>query len=97
MCKINGSSLGTWIFNPYNAIKSDMERRARNQLSDFKAEQAEKAAKDAKGQNLQDTASGLDNKKESKPITSLRIPLNTQGTGSNSGNTKQVGLNLTGG
>lgn len=101
MCKVNGHSVFTWLVNPYNMIKSDMERRAdkraKKAIAEYDALQAEKAAKEAKSQTIQDTAASLDNTKNEKtPITALRVPLNTQGTGTNTGN-KQVGLNLTGG
>lgn len=91
MCKINGHSIFSYMFQPVTnwkkLNKSNKTTKKEEVLSDPVTN------KDI----MQDTASGVDNlKTEKTPITALRVPLNTQGTGSNTGN-KQVGLNLLGG
>lgn len=108
MCKVNGQSIFKWMFATPLAVW-DENKRQRNKLkqrgyaagvADSQEEinaLKEKQAKDAQSQQLQDTAKNAQtNKPENKDITSLRVPLNTQGTGSNSG-TRQLGLNLLGG
>lgn len=104
MCKLGNFNLLKTMVNPiWGAVDYANNRKKEKWQAAMKNKQAElnalkeQQAKDAKSQTLQDTASASQtNKPENKDITSLRVPLNTQGTGSNSG-TKQLGLNLLGG
>lgn len=95
MCKVNGHSIFSYMFQPvWNWKKLSNSKKKGNAAQN--TEEVEAPTVPAKD-TLQDTAkSAQTNKPTNKDITSLRVPLNTQGTGSNSG-TKQLGLNLLGG
>lgn len=60
-------------------------------------EQAEIAARKAQASTMQETATNAQtNKSNDKTITSLRVPLSTQGTGGNVDMNRRLGLNLYG-
>lgn len=74
------------------------KKRAAEAAAQKAREEAEKAARQAAlGNTEQETATSAQvNKSQDKSITSLRVPLSTQGTGGNVDMNRRLGLNLLG-
>lgn len=89
-------NIGHW-FNDWGTGRTK-KKRAALQAKQKAQEKAEQKAKQVSlGNTEQETATSAQvNKSENKTITSLRVPLSTQGTGSNVDMDKRLGLNLLG-
>lgn len=97
MCKINGHSIFTYMFQPWNASKLYNSNARAKETAAAQAEKEEAERKAAIGETDEETATvAKTNESKNKEITSLRVPLKTQGVGSNVSQDR-VGLNLLGG
>lgn len=89
-------NIGHW-FNDWGTSRTKKKRAAEEAAARAK-EEAEKAARQAAlGHTEQETATSAKvNKSQDKTINSLRVPLSTAGTGSNTDMNRRLGLNLLG-
>lgn len=89
MCKIKH-----W-FNDWGTGKTKKKKAAQARLQKAKQAEEEAARRASLGNTEQETAANAQtNKSNDKTITSLRVPLSTQGTGGNVDMNRRLGLNL---
>ena len=82
-------------FNDWGTGRTKKKKAAQAAANKAKQEADEAARKASLGNTEQETATNAQtNVSNDKTITSLRVPLSTQGTGSNVDMNKRLGLNL---
>ena len=98
MCKINGHSIFTYMFQPWNIGKIAASKQ--NEKKRVQAvRQVEEANAEVKNEELQQDTATTTKKDTNKrqDLSSLRIPLNTSNSGASiSGDSTRLGLNLGG-
>ena len=98
MCKINGHSIFTYMFQPWNAGKIAASKQNEKKRAQA-ARQVEEANAEVKNEELQQDTATTTKKDTNKrqDLSSLRIPLNTSNSGASiSGDSRRLGLNLGG-
>lgn len=99
MCKINGHSIFTYMFQPWKAGKIAASKQNEKKIQQARNQATQEINANVKNEELQqDTATTTkqDNKKR-QDLSSLRIPLNTSTSGASvSGDSTRLGLNLGG-
>lgn len=84
-------------FNDWGTGRTKKKRAAEERAKKAQQEAEAKARQVALGNTEQETATAAQtNKSNDRTITSLRVPLSTQGTGGNVDANKRLGLNLLG-
>ena len=100
MCKINGHSLFTYMFQPTsNWKKLASSKKREQQVAAAKTNAAETIAKNSDGDEISETASTakINNKqKKNQSLSSLRVPLESSNVGASTGGNTALGLNLGG-
>ena len=98
MCKINGHSIFTYLFQPWNAGKIATSKKNEKKIMQAQ-QQVDEANAAVKNEELQQDTATTTKKDSNKrqDLSSLRIPLNTSNTGASiSGDSTKLGLNLGG-
>lgn len=100
MCKINGHSLFTYMFQPtsnWKKLASSKERA--NQVAAAKTNAAETIANNSDGDEVSKTAATaqVNKQKKNQSLNSLRVPLQSSSVGASVGSSgTPLGLNLGG-
>ena len=98
MCTINGHSIFTYLFQPWNAKKIATSKQNEKKIIQAQ-QQVDEANAAVKNEELQQDTATTTKKDSNKrqDLSSLRIPLNTSNTGASvSGDSTKLGLNLGG-
>lgn len=99
MCKINGHSIFTYLFQPYNAQKLYTSKARAKEVTKAKEEASEEIINNSDGDEISETASTakINNKnKKKQTLSSLRIPLESKNIGASVDSSTSLGLNLGG-
>ena len=84
MCKINGHSLFSYMFQPWNAQKLYTSNARTKEVAKAQADAAETMTNNSQGDEVSDTASTakMNNKnKNNRTLSSLRVPLESGNVG----------------
>lgn len=98
MCKINGHSIFSYLTQPWNAQKLYTSNARANAIEKAHTDATEIISKNSEGQEVADTASTakINNKKNNHNLSSLRVPLESNGVGASVASGTTLGLNLGG-
>lgn len=99
MCKINGHSIFTYIAQPHNAKKLYSSNDRAKAIKAAEQEAKEVILNNSKGDEVSQTASvaKINGKKTTnQTLSSLRVPLQSNGVGASVGSGSPLGLNLGG-
>lgn len=101
MCNINGHSIFTYLFQPWNASALYTSHARQKQVNEALAREAkakEEANSKIKGDKIAKTVATaqINKRTNSQNLSTLRIPLETSKVGANTNTSSTVGLNLGG-
>jgi len=99
MCKIDGQSIFKWMFATPIAVKDEVKRKQNQKVDTAKQEAKEVILNNSKGDEVSQTASvaKINGKKTiNQTLSSLRVPLQSNGVGASVGSSSPLGLNLGG-
>lgn len=100
MCKLNGHSIFSYMFQPaWNAKKLFTSKKNEAQVAAARINAAEEIAKNSDGEEISSTASTakINNKqKKNQTLSSLRVPMESSNIGASVGSSNALGLNLGG-